>query len=251
MARKKKLKIPPSLFKFFIVGILSLTFGLLIVHWTVRMVVNSSYFRVSEIGIDPSLHFINKSELAKLQGMNIFTVDLGEIQQRLRLRYPQMTELKVIKRFPNKILIQAKKREPFAQMEFKKKILTIDHLGVVLSSTSQKEDRLPFIIGMDEKYANVTVGRELNQHNMQIGLKILREFQAQPLLSITAVKGIDISKLSKIILNLNQGIEVYLDHENIDQRMQILSLIFSQSDFDIEQVKYIDLRFKEPRLGKK
>jgi hypothetical protein len=42
-----------------------------------------------------------------------------------------------------------------------------------------------------------------------------------------------------------------LDREKIAQRIKVLGVVLSQGNLDMDHVKYVDLRFKEPIIGKK
>ena len=48
-----------------------------------------------------------------------------------------------------------------------------------------------------------------------------------------------------------EELKIIVDRDNIPHKMKILELVLSQAKPDFEGVQYIDLRFKEPILGKK
>ncbi|MCK5081648.1 MAG: cell division protein FtsQ, partial [Candidatus Omnitrophica bacterium] len=61
----------------------------------------------------------------------------------------------------------------------------------------------------------------------------------------------NVENLSKIQFTLSNGLVIILDRNNIDRRIKVLGVVLSQGKLDMKQVKYVDLRFKEPIIGKK
>ena len=72
------------------------------------------------------LQFINKNDLTYLIGRNIFMISLKDVHRRLGYKYPQIAQLKIVKHYPDELLIQAKKRYPLAQAFVRKRIATVD-----------------------------------------------------------------------------------------------------------------------------
>ena len=210
---------------------------------------NSDYFNIAAIHPDPSLDFIKEQDLDYLKGQNIFSVDLTEVQEHLALRYPQVIQLRVVKRFPNEIVIVAQKRIPFAQVELSGRLLTIDPYGVVLSMTAQ-DSQLPFIVGVKTQ-GKIALGLTLQSQNLPTALRILKSFKSQDSLNNYVMTKINVGNLSEINLYLSNHLNIILDAEAIAERLKLLSVVLSQKELDLQTIKYIDLRFKEPILGKK
>ena len=57
--------------------------------------------------------------------------------------------------------------------------------------------------------------------------------------------------LSKIHLVIGRNLDIIVDKDRIQDKLKNLELIFTQGKLDLSTVKYIDLRFNEPVLGKK
>lgn len=211
----------------------------------------SRYFSVKTIKIDSSLQFIDKNDLAVLQNKNIFEINLQALQKKLRTKYPQVSDLKVLRKFPDQILVVAKKRSPFAQIEVDKTVIILDELGVVLSKSTSSNNGLSMILGL-EPVEDPALGRPLASNRLNAALKILRAFDELgndfPQLSIVDV---DVSQLSKITIGLSNKLLVVIDTDKVDQRMKLLSVILAQKAINLSEAKYVDLRFKEPIVGKK
>ena len=210
----------------------------------------SEYFNITAVHPDPSLDFIKEKDLNYLKGQNIFTVDLKEVQERLALKYPQVTELRLTKHFPNEVVIVARKRIAFAQTQLYSRTLTIDANGIVLS-TAAEDSKLPLILGLKGGGQKIALGVPLEDENLQVALRIIKSFKNQDSLASYNILKLDVGNLSQMTLTLSNRLSVVLDREAIEQRIKLLSVVLSQWNLDWATVKYVDLRFKEPIIGKK
>jgi len=209
------------------------------------------YFEIQSIAIDPSLQFISKRDLNNAIGKNIFTIDLRAIQRKLDYKYPQASQLRVVRRFPNQISVIAKQRMPFAQISIQDQIVILDKESVALSLEKKKNKDLPEIVGARISNSKLVLGLPTSGSDIKIALRIIRFFEADQSLSAFSIGEINVENLSKIYLKLSNDLEIFLDREQMAQKIRALGVILSQSQLDMGQIKYIDLRFKEPVIGKK
>jgi len=251
MARKKKSKTQPFIIKFILITLLVAGIGFGISRGLIYLFRNTEYFRIQSVIIDPSLQFINKRDLRNLISKNIFEIDLKGVQRRLSYKYPQASELKVMKHFPNQIAIVAKQRHPFAQIQNKEQIATLDEEGIILSVGKQADKNLPLIVGIRADNRRLVRGLPFSGTDIQIALKIANFFQANKSLSPYEIDTINVENLSKIYFTLSNDLQIILDRSNIAQRIRVLGVVLSQGKLDMKHVKYVDLRFKEPIIGKK
>ncbi len=246
MARKKKTsRINPSIFKYTIIGILVISFFALICIGVYRLASQSSLFTVKEILVDDSVNFINKSIFRKIEGQNIFQVDLNTMQKRLIYRYPQISDLKVVRLFPDQLLITAKKRLPFIQTMVNNVIITLDDEGIVISTKSKREDAIPFVIGIDPKRIKIALGKPIRTNELRAVLLVLKKFQSNELLSAYDVEKVNIERLSRIHLYLSNDLRIIMDSDHISQKLKDLGLFLSSKRLDIDKTKYIDLRNRD------
>src|SRR3989338_1009478 len=176
--RKNPQTLSSAVVKFFVLGLASFFFGLILWKGIIHAVVDSSYFRIKTVVIDPSLQFIHVWDMEKLEGRNIFSVDLKDVQQRLNAKYPQVSDLKVLRKFPDQIYVEAKQRLPFAQINLQNKTITLDEKGVILSTASKQLEQLPLISGVKSGPLKITLGYMLGGQDVQTALKIIKAFQA-------------------------------------------------------------------------
>lgn len=252
MAKRKKISIPPLFIKFVFLAAICGGLIYMAVFQTTHFFKQSDYFKIKMIAIDPSLQFISQNDLAGLRGQNIFTVDLKRVQQKMLLKYPQVSYLKIVKQFPNQILVGARKRDPFVQMRAHNKILTLDDQGIVLSASRQSSHQFPLIVGADSNAQNLRfVGSVVRDEGVRAAINIIKSFRQNSALKGYAILEIEASNLSKIQVKLSNKIKIFLDQDKINERILILGIIFTQGQINIKDIDYVDLRFKEPVIGKK
>ncbi len=212
----------------------------------------SELFRIRSIVVsDPSMQFIKSSRLINLKGHNIFSVNLNLLARQLQLQYPEIAEIKLLKKFPDQIVVATRKRFPFAHTSIRNKDLALDAQGIVLSSSSKIPQDLPLILGVAPQKSPIVPGTQLKSEELKIALDVLKIFRMNKYLSVYKILRIDVTNLSQVEFYLTDSLKVIIDQSNISEKIQLLSLILSQAKLQIEEVNYIDLRFKEPIIGKK
>jgi cell division septal protein FtsQ len=247
MARKKQIKIPAPVVKAFLI----LAFICIIVAVAVtsvsRAFLKADYFKVKSVRIESSLGFINKNDIEKINGKNIFTVDLKVIKRQLSTKYPQMEEIRLVKEYPNQISIEAKKRWPLAQIKFRNKYCTLDNKAVVVAEKTAPDEKLPLIEGIKVGYART--GAAIHSDSLDAALQAISWFNYEKSLGSFKLEKINVGNSSKIYLVIAGRFDVIIDDDDIPQKIKLLGFMLSQSSLKLDEIKYIDLRFKEPVLG--
>lgn len=252
MARKKKLTGRSFvLLKFILIGLIIIGTGVGLGIGCRYFYQNSEYFKIRSVVVAPSLQFIDHRDLQGLIGRNIFNVDLVSLQRKLSLKYSQASQLKVLRHFPNRISVAAKQRLPFTQIQIKGGVVILDDEGVVLSVVEEADKNLPLITGTTLVNQEIVRGLSLKGEDVQAALKILSDFYGNSSFSSYTISEMNIESLSKISFILSNGLEVFVDRGRIAHKLKVLSVVLSQKELDLEHVKYVDLRFKEPVIGKK
>ena len=218
---------------------------------TAAFLTGADCFRVKVVTYASSLQFVDKSELSFLKGRNIFQIDLAALERRLRLKYPQLRNLAIKRRFPNQIVVAARERHPFAQVKAGRRLLTVDKEGVVLSSATGKKDTLPLITGAERENKHFRLGKPLKGKRIRLALKILTRMDKTRALSAYRVSRIDVKNMSKVVARLSDGVDVIFDWDRVDRKIEKLGFLLSGRDVRLSEVRHIDLRFKEPVLKKK
>ena len=198
--------------------------------------------------IDRSIQFIDLRSLKDLKGTNIFKVDINKVERQIARQYPYIAQLRVVRQLPDRILILAKKREPLMQIYFKKKYLLLDTEGVALYYTLQPT-ALPQVYGIPLERGWLFLGGVIRGQEMAKTVEILNSFKASSYLRRWHIHAVQAGNLSKIDLLVGENMHVILDQEDTQDKIELLQMLISSNKIDLNKVKYIDLRFKEPVIA--
>jgi len=253
MARKtdeKKPKIAVRILQYFIVAICSVVVFFGVVKGTTYFLKNSSMFKVREVVSQKSLQFIHSRTLDRLVGQSIFDVDLVAVQKKIQGEYPQIDQLRLYRQFPNRIYVDAIRRDPFALIMTRQQKILVDKDGTVLTLTAPSNTRLPVITGLNIDQVAVS-GKPLKHSDVGLAISIIKTVQENPHLESMPVVNLNLTNLSQIQATLANQLKIILAEDKVDQKIMMLGVFIKQSGIKPENINYIDLRFKEPILSKK
>jgi len=184
--------------------------------------------------------------------VSIFELDLSLIKARLESS-PWIETAQVRRILPGGLLFNIKEREGVARIRIKNRFFLIDSKAVVLPD-------IKYALSYD--YPLIEVKNIRSQEPLP-GEKLDFPVVKNPLLLLTGLKANGfIQKYPVLTLTPhgNQGIFLILAGTRIEVRLpgpepgsliNILEQLLLKLDDEIHTVKYIDLRFKEPVIGKK
>jgi len=215
---------------------------------TVEFLTSSPLFEVKDVMIDRSIQFIDLRSLKDLKGNNIFKIDIKKIDRQIAENYPYIAQLRVVRQLPDRILVLAKKREPLMQIYFKKKYLIVDTQGVALYYTLGPA-LLPQVYGIPLERGWLFLGRAIRGQEISKVVDILNMFKTSPYLNRWRIHAVQAGNLSKIDLIVGENMHVILDQDDTQDKIELLQMLISANKIDLNKVKYIDLRFKEPVIA--
>jgi hypothetical protein len=212
----------------------------------------SDLFAVKDVLIPENLQSFALPDVAKLKGQNIFQIDLAALEKKVRQKYPQLANLRVIKRFPDRIEFSAFKRDAFALVAPDGRLSLIDKEGFSIGAPSKDTEPFPLIKGLVKQ--KLIPGDALGDGRVKIGIEIIKVFREDRLLSKVPLRSVDVGDMARIVCVLGEEgdtFEVLLDKDNFARKAGGLATLISRNDVDLLKVKYIDLRFEEPLVGQK
>jgi len=215
---------------------------------TIEFLTNSPLFEVKDVRIDRSIQFIDLRALKQLKGTNIFKVDIQKIDHQITQRYPYISQLRVVRQLPDRIMILAKKREPLLQISSKGKFLLVDKEGVALYYSAQPV-ALVQIRGIPMEKNWVILGTHMHNKQLDETLEILNLFGVSSYLKRWRITVMDVGNLSKIDMTIGENMHLILDQEDTRNKIELLQMLIVGNKIDLNKVKYIDLRFKEPVIA--
>ena len=245
MSKKSNVKIPTIV----IIRIIVFLFIGFILFWlysrTADFLNNAPMFNVKDVKVDQSISFIDHRPLTQLKGQNIFSVDLVKLHRLIASQYPQISQLRVVRQMPDTIMVLAKKRDILLQVQVRNKFLIVDTEGVTMFYTAVPL-AFPIIKGISLDKVKITLGTTPNIKEVNLVVDLIKLLKSHPNTSRLRIVSIDAGNLSKIQLLVMPNIQIMIDQEQLSDKVDMLEILFQNGKINWSQVKYIDIRFKEP-----
>lgn len=252
MARKSKIDIPAVVIRNGIICFIVL----FIVMWVWKSALNflhtASIFRIQKVTADADVKFLETRLSNKLRGKNIFSVDLKRLHREIRAIFPQVYDLSVERRFPDSIHVNAKRRDPFAQvMAEDGNYLMIDDEGVIIAFAQKPVEKYPTVIHSHIDKQRIALGMRLATEEIKTAIMVIKAYDNNNNLSKYPITDVDVDNLSKVSFKIGPFLEIILDNEDVASKLDMLVSLIQQKKLDFREIQYIDLRFKEPVVGRK
>lgn len=255
--RKQKPNLPIKII--FLLVIISLAFSFVIGYiW--KVLTTADLFSVKQVVVRNS-----DNQFEYLKGKNIFGLNLSNEAWKVYLKCPDCRRVRFTRVLPNCIVVDFLKRKPLALVKFYKNF-AIDEQGVLFYPDAATEELgLPVIYGLETKIFAPKPGVSYKRPELGLALSIIKEFKASRSFAGFALKRINVANLESAgffmllprqIANYTlavpqaewMGFEVHTGANNIRQKMMILGGLVIQARKEWTNIKYIDLRFKEPLI---
>lgn len=248
MAKKSNINIPTIVVIRLIVFLLIGSILFWIYSRTSDFLLTSSMFKVKDVLVDQSISFIDSKILTGLKGQNIFSIDLNKIHKRISEQYPQISQLSVIRQMPDTIKVLAKKREILFQVQAHNKFLIVDNEGVTMFYTASPL-AYPLVKGVPLQRYKVILGLVAPIKEIALTAELLKQLKSHPHTNRLRVITVDAANLSKIELTVMPNIKIIIDQEDLSQKVGMLDIILQNGKINWKNVKYVDIRFKEPIIN--
>jgi hypothetical protein len=255
--RKQKFNLPIKIIIFLAIILLAFSF---IIGYIWNVLTTADFFAVKQVIVRNS-----DNQFEYLKGRNIFSLNLSNEAWSVFLRCPDCRKVRFARILPNCIVVDFLKRKPVALVKFYKNF-AIDEQGVLfLPDVATEELELPVIYGLETKIFAPKSGRSYKRPELGLALSIINEFKVNKAFAGFTLKRIDVANpgsagffmlLPRQIVNYTLpapqaewlGFEVRTGVDNIRQKMMILGGLVIQGRKEWVNIKYIDLRFKEPLI---
>ncbi|MDD5465886.1 MAG: hypothetical protein PHP73_06060 [Candidatus Omnitrophica bacterium] len=253
--KKQRFNFPVKIILFTAIILLAFSF---IIGYIWRVLTRSDFFAVSRVVVRNS-----DRSFDYLKGRNIFSLDLNGESRRAILSCPDCRKVRLARILPNCVFVDFLKRQPLALVKFYKDF-AIDEQGVLFyPNAAIEEAALPVVYGLETKIFAPKPGTRYRRAEIDLALSIIKEFKANKTFQGFTLKRIDVADPESagfFILLPKQpadytkpvaqtewaGFEVRTGQSNIRQKMIILGGLILQARKEWGNIKYIDLRFKEP-----
>ncbi|MDD5120645.1 MAG: cell division protein FtsQ/DivIB [Candidatus Omnitrophica bacterium] len=255
--KRQKYKFPINLI--IVLAVIFLAIFLLIGYiWEVLN--TSDFFSVKQVVVRNSEGYFDY-----LKGKNIFSLDLDSLSQRVLAGCTDCRKVRFSRVLPDCIVADFVYRQPAALIKFYKNFVVDDQGILFYPSSDINQAGLPLIYGLETKIFAPKLGIKYKRPELDLALNIISEIKSNRIFKDFTLKSIDVSSLASASFFMllppqagehtlvktqieRFGFEVRLGPGNIKQKLMILGGLIMQARKDWGNIKYIDLRFKEPLI---
>ena len=214
----------------------------------------SGYFKLREVDVKASFLDTRASSSISNRILNayrlrsIFSINLTHIAQYIQNSYGDVRDVAVRISLPDKLVVSLKLRRPVALVK-SGKFYPVDEDGVVLPGGSRVDalNDLPIINGIDIR----TVSTRFTSRNLKLALKLLEEIRLVRSLSSLGVTAINVYDPRNMSFNLKNGVEIRIGEEKFRERLDLLGKALRDPRLAMDNINYIDVRFKDIIVGPK
>ncbi len=197
--------------------------GLLFVGFVALMLVYLPYFNLREVEVVGNRR-LSRTEVVEASGMesgiNLLTVDLGAIADRLR-RHPWVRSAAVYRRFPGRIILEIEERTPRAILAANKLYYVDEQAEFFTRLLPGDSVHLPLFTGVKEEdlRANSSEIKEM----LRNGLKLIDYMDKGSC-------GLDINEVSHIRIQVEEGLRLHTSSGQV--------VILGKSDLEQKMERY-------------
>lgn len=214
--------------------------------------IDSPYLQIKSIKVIGKVDYAKLEDLnifQSVKGKNIFTVNVRDIASVIHENYPEFKKVTVRRVMPDMLEIVIISRVPIALVKIFKHFY-IDEEGVVLSDDIKVKKDLPVISGISI-WSRPKRGEAIRSNRINSALAILKLVKQTGMAANYDIKRIDVSDIKNVIFYLDDNLEIKMGHGNLLEKLNKLSTMLSDPKIDINNLSYIDLRFKDIVMGPK
>lgn len=247
-------------FKFFIGLLLLAAIGLGMISLK-HMFVDSDHFLVQSVDVkiydeNGVLRNLSLKDVGEdnVMGVNVLFVDLGAMKDKIEAKHPEFKDIVVRRLLPNMLVVEGTLRKAVAQIR-SDRYYPVDREGVVLPDVVNfPSPELPIVTGIGINLAKIskTGFSEFEEQKLTNALDLINDIAANDKLKNYRLKVVDVTDPGNITFSLGMiNIEIKIGNSDFADRLAVLATVIDQLGQDINNFKYIDLRFEDPIMGPK
>lgn len=212
-------------------------------------ITTSNYFRIRELKIEgiKDARFLSLMR-EEILGTNIFRVNMENLSERIKRRFPNFYSITVTRILPSQLSIVAKERIAVALIR-RDLYYVFDTEGVALSGYTQPPLDLPLIVGLENRMPRINVGTVYSLNQLQRALFLAGALRTHSA-AFRATK-IDASDPGNLSFYLGDNLQVKISERDFKTKLDLLPSILKSIEPDLSNIQYIDLRPREPVVAAK
>ena len=254
--RKNKVNFRVRFLVFILIILLALLF---ILGYIWRILSTADYFQVRDVTVNQ----VSNIDLSYLKGKNIFRLNLPGESANIARFCPDCSRVRLARIIPNRIFVEFIKRRPIALIKLYR-YFAVDADGVIFYSSLQPQDSgLPVILGLETKIFGPKVGNRYDNKELSVALLILKEAGKNRLFRDYKIQKVNVTGIDNITIQIpilqgqdtyanwktpdkEEFLEIKIGQGDIGDKVAIMAGLINQEKRNLNNIKYIDLRFKEP-----
>jgi cell division septal protein FtsQ len=185
-------------------------------------------------------------DLSYLKGRNIFSLDLEKQAKGLRAAYPAYNSIRLTRYPPNGVIAEFKKRAPLAYIKLARYFLVGEEAVLFDGALKGTDAALPVITGLESKMLGAKPGMRYNIKELNLALELIRRVNNTVELKNYKISRINVSSADKMSFFIPNNVEIKIGDNDIAGKVKLLTPLLAHVGRGFSNVKYIDLRFKEP-----
>jgi len=217
-----------------------------------KFLLNDDLFKIKHINInkydDSIIKEIEDRINSKFLNKNIFVIDLKKIEDFIKNSFYYLKKVEIRKKFPDILEIDIISRNPFAVLDTHGGIV-IDKEGFVVS-IGTKNTSLIKIKGINFFLKIPSKGEKIEIKELKDSLILLSGIKNNMNKYKKDIKFIDVSNKNNILLGIYDFI-VKMGVDDFSKKIKELRIILNDPNIDVNDIKYIDLRFEDPIIAPK
>ncbi|MBU4457858.1 MAG: cell division protein FtsQ/DivIB [Candidatus Omnitrophica bacterium] len=244
--------------KFILMALVLCVIGISLVRFK-YMLLDSQYFMVKDMQVKvyEGGAFVREFSIEELGGesivdSNIFFVDIDLLKERIELAHPEFKDVVLRRLLPNRLIVETELRKAVAQVRSDRYYL-IDGEAVILPDPQNfSYPDLPIIIGIGVSLAKVSPANlnKFESERLDSALDLIDKIALNQDFSGYSLKTVDIADQGNITFYFEGlNVEMKIGRSDFSNRLSLLATVLGQLGSDVDDFRYIDLRFEDPIIG--
>lgn len=184
-----------------------------------------------------------------VMGTNLWSLNLRSLSEELHQQQPWLRQVRVVRRLPNTVRIDALRRIPTAQVKLDR-WYQVDGEGFILpEGRTEAFEGLIRLSGVN-KTGTLRAGKDNSDERLQLALRVAKGIRRSPVFVARKLAEVNVNDPQQIRLVLDGETEVRCGSEiELDAHLQRLRAVLKTLARQQLDVRYIDVRFQEPVVG--
>jgi len=209
---------------------------------------NSDFFKIKEVLFRGNVGV----DLSFLKGENLLSLDIKKESEYIAGLSSDVKSVRLVRVLPDRLFVDFTKRSALAVVKLYR-YFCVDSDGVLFDCRKEELDSgLVMILGLDTKIFGPKPGRQYNIKELNLALQIIREVKSKLPAQAFKITEVNVSSPDNtyFMLSCAQGniIQVKVGRNYMRDKITILDSLIHQQKGSLGNIKYIDLRFKEPAI---